>query len=738
MATNKRFPNSGKIDGKDFSQYFIENTWGSKESKEKMRAFRDAYKETYLPNFHLWTGMYSRAYEHMSMYLGSQNTHSEIEAKKLQRRSALTFNHIFRVINSIAGYFDQSQLGYSVQSTSPDESGTRTADILSDCLRNLCYRQDVYNKISTAVREACITGWSGLRAYVDYTPGVGMEINVRNLSWSNMIIDPWLTQRDLSDCGYIAIRSLLPRSKLVGMFPNKASEIMRLQAGPPEDPNFPWAPQARMPLLDKNRLNYTEMYRMVSTSKEFLFDPDTGDLTEWDGDDALFRRVRVMYPRVSLVKREVPAIEYGVMIQDQLMFFSENPYGCNCYPIQPFFAIFEPSFEVDRKIQSLVSIVADSQRAYNKRKNALLDILDTNLQSGVIYKEGAVVNPDSLYMIRAGHNICVKPQYAIPDAIQQVSPVDVPTSIFQATQDLETNINTLLGVNPEMFGQTQGGSEQPVEMSGVLYRMKQASALTGMQPFFSSVRDAQKHFGEILLKIIMANYTPQKYQEISKKEPTVELTMKNWAKYNIVVQEGLIENRNSNLEQKLALRQLGVPISTRSIIEDAPVYGKEDLIQYAEAQEQAQGEMQQLQIEKERMTIENLAQDLRSEAAKNQADALETLSSIGAKAAEKEEALARAQKIKADTVSQFASVLKQFSEAPPERLQMALQFMGQMLANVENSIEQKKVIVEHEADRAIEMRLPPQDLGEETQQQGAAPAMQPLDMGLGDVPQETM
>lgn len=698
-------------DGVDFINHFASKTWNSEKTSERIREFEYTYRDLFLPNFHLWSPLYAQAYQYMSMYLGDQLSASETQFKKEHRRNALVFNHIYRTINTIAGYFDQSQLGYSVQAVSPDDTSSITADILNDCLRRVCYQEDVYGKISNCVRETCITGWSGLRAYVD--PSAGNEIKVRNLSWSTMILDPWLTQKDLSDCGYIAIQSLLPRAKLASMYPNKADKIMRMVPATGLDSHFPWAPSNRMPIMDNNRLSYTEMYRMVLRPADHIYDPESGETVLWEGDRDKFRQIKKVYPKAKLISKPIPVIEYGIFIEQELVVFSENPYGCNCYPIQPFFAIFEPSFDVSRKIGSLVGIIADSQRAYNKRKNALLDILDTSLQSGLIYKEGSVVNPESLYMVRAGHNICIDRDSSIADSIQPYNSTEVPQSLFQATYDLETNINTLLGVNPEMFGQTQGGSEGPVEMSGVLYRMKQASAMTGMQPFFSSIREGQRLFGNVLLKMIQANYSPEKMAKIAKKEPTSELFNKEWVKFNIVVQEGLIENRNSSLEQKLALRQIGIPVSTRSIIEDAPIYGKSEMIQYAESQEQVQSQLQQLQIEKERQAIENLAQDLRSEAARNQAAALDTLSSIGIKTAEKEEVISRAQKTKADTVDKFVEVLKKFSEIPQDRLESALQFMSRMTEGVEQSIDEKKILSEIEADEAISMRLPTQDLSED-------------------------
>lgn len=697
-------------DGVDFLIHFSENTWNSKEQKERIAEFNKAYNGMYLPNFQYWSAMYSRAREHMGLYLGDQHSLGEIENKRLHRRNILTFNHIFRTINTISGYFDQSQLGYAVQSVSPDEVSNSTADILNDCLRRVCYNENVYGKISSCVRESCIAGWSGLRVYMDYSTGGGGEIKVKKTDWSNLVIDPFTTQRDLSDCSYIATQSVLPKAKLAAMYPNHADKIRFMKANMYDAHPFPWTPNSRISILDDTHLHYTEMYRMVLRSAKHVFDPDTRELVRWDGSKEEFLRLRQVYPKAKIVQKPIQAIEFGILIENELVHFEENPYGCDCYPIQPFFAIFEPSYDIDKRVQSLVSIIADSQKAYNKRKNAILDILDTNLQSGVIYKEGSVIDPESLYMIRAGQNICVERDSAIQDSIQQISPVDIPASLFQATHDLETNINTLLGVNPEMFGQTQGGSEGPIEMSGVLYRMKQASAMVGMQPFFSSVRESQKLFGTKILKMIQIHYSPDKMQQISKKEPTVEIFNQEWTKFNIVVEEGLIENRNSNLEQKLALRQLGVPISNRSILEDAPIYNKNEMILFAEQQEKVQAQIQEMQIEKERQAIENLAQDLRSEASKNQANALNALSAIGVNAAQKEESLARSQKTKAETVDKFAEVLKRFAEVPPERLEMALEFMNKMTEGVERSIDEKKQLVELEAGEAINMHLPPQDL----------------------------
>lgn len=700
-----------KDDGSEFVDHFASKTWANKDEADKLQEFKQMYNELYLPNFHIWTRMYARAYDHLALYCGDQMSPSEVEFKKNQRRSAFTWNHVYRNINTIAGYFEQTQLGYVVQSVSSDPNSTISADILNDCLRRVCYQEGVYRKISACVKDSAITGWSGLRAYVDHTPEGKGDIKVRQVLWNNMVIDPFFTQLDLSDCSYIAVRSLLPRAKLAAMFPDHAGLIMTMQANVTGDVKFPWSAESRaLSLNHPDTLNYTEMYRMILKPMPHIFNPVTKEAVPWSGDKQEFAVMKQIYPEVRVENMPVTTIEYGILVEDHLVKFAENPYNINIYPIQPFFAIFEPSYAVDRKVNSLVSIIGDAQRSFNKRKNAMIDIMDTSLQSGVIYKEGAVLNPESLYMMRAGHNICVDRDVPMGEAIQQITSTDLPPSIFQAIRDLENDMNTLLGVNPEMFGQVQGGSTSEVEVSGVLYRMKQASALVGMQPFYALVRESQQLFGTMLLKMIQANYPVSKMEQISKKPAPPEVMNAEWARFNVVLQEGIIENRNANLEQKLALRSLGVPVSSRAILEASPIYDKASMIQYAEQVEAQEAQLREIQMQKEIKTIESFEQDLRSEASKNQASALNTLSSIGLKVAEKEEALARAQKIKADSVSQFAKVVEIMSAVDPQKLEMALKFLSQMSRGVEQSIEEKKSLCEAEADDNIARRLPPQEL----------------------------
>lgn len=702
-------------DSLEFIDHFASKTWADKTQKERLDEFKRIYQDLYLPNFHIWSRMYSRAYEDLSLYCGDQIPPHELEVKRQQRRSALVWNHVYRNINTIAGYFEQTQLGYMVQAVSPDPTSTVAADILNDCLRRVCYQEGVYKKISACVKDAAITGWTGLRAYVDHTPQGKGDVKVKQVYWNNMVIDPLFTQLDLSDCSYIAVRSLLPRAKLAAMFPDQADIIMKVQANVAADMKFPWSAESRgaLYLQHPDTLNYTEMYRTVLRPEPHLYDSKTKESVRWQGDDDEFKVLKKFNPNLSIESMPVTTVEYGVLVEDQLVKFAENPYNINVYPIQPFFAHFEPSYAVDRKINSLVSVIADAQRSYNKRKNALLDILDTSLQSGVIYKEGAVKNPESLYMIRAGHNICIRRDVPITDAIQQITSTDLPSSIFQAIKDLENDMNILLGVNPEMFGQVQGGNNSEVEVSGVLFKMKQASALVGMQPFYSLIRESQHLFGNILLKMIQANYSVEKMQRISQKEAPPEVRNQEWAKFSIVLQEGLIENRNANLEQKLALKALGVPVDPKDLIESSPLYDKARMLEYVSRIEQEEAQIRKIQLQKEILTAENLAQDLQSEASKNQAQALNTLSSIGLKAAEKEEVLSRIQKTNADAVEKYAHILEMLASIPPEQLETGLNFMANMSQGLQTAIEEKKQLCEQEADEAIAHRLPPQDLSQD-------------------------
>jgi len=185
--------------------------------------------------------------------------------------------------------------------------------------------------------------------------------------------------------------------------------------------------------------------------------------------------------------------------------------------------------------------------------------------------------------------IAVKRGHSIQE-VQRLPQTDIPSGLFQLNQLFEQDIMEIPGVNTEMFGQP---SKDYLQEASLLAKMRQSSGLTLFQDLFDNYRLAKKMLGEVLIDKVISNYTPDKVSEIIGHPPAQEFYDKNFMKYKVQPEEGVLTDsqREMYYSQLLALKQLGAPISWDTIIAASPIQGqqaiKEAMAKDAQAQAQA-------------------------------------------------------------------------------------------------------------------------------------------------------
>ena len=171
--------------------------------------------------------------------------------------------------------------------------------------------------------------------------------------------------------------------------------------------------------------------------QDVLVDMRTGETAEWKGDRKRLQMIKAMEPGLEIIRKPVKTVELGVIVEGELIYYGEDPFGLADYPFVPFLAIFEPSYDLYTwKIQSLVRIVRDPQTELNKRRSKMVDIIDSQLNSGWIAKTGAVTNNASLYKSGNGQVIFLKPEAAMDD-VQRIQPPQIPESMFALEAEFE-------------------------------------------------------------------------------------------------------------------------------------------------------------------------------------------------------------------------------------------------------------------------------------------------------------
>lgn len=657
-------------DAKDFLATYKDKINSDPRLEKHQDVIKD-FGESYERAYQLWNTFYAEAYKDLSYYLGNQWSLEELAYLNNQRRSSFTYNKIRRLINLVQGYQRKNRLSTII---SPIENASEdTANLFSDVMQYVMQSADGYETISEAFKGALTTGISFISPYVDYrNDPVSGDIRFHHDSWNAVILDPFFTKRDLSDCGFVARRKFLSRTEVISLLPEKAQVIESLPYGSRDD-KFTYMPFSRAWGMQK-LLNYTEYWRTAWQTKEVLVDMQTGETKEWDGNKQRLRMFREMFPQIEVIKKPVRSVELGIIVEGELLYYGKDPNGLNDYPFVPFTAIFEPSYDLYTwKLQSLVRIVRDPQTELNKRRSKMVDIIDSQLNSGWVAKTNAVSNPSSLYKSGQGQVVFIKPEAQMTD-VQRLNPPGLDPSLFQLEAEFEKDIMEIAGVNSELFGMAENDK---IETAGILSKMRQSAGLVNLQDLFDGLRESQKLLGRKVLKLIQNNYTPEKIKLITKKDPTPEFYSKTFAQYDVIVEEGLLTDtqRQTQFAQYMSLKAMGVQIPDDLIVKNSNLHDKKELADYlakqAQAQQQAQQQAEQIELEKNAI----LAKSLDAKSQSDQALAAERLNKIQLDAAVSAERISRVEEERTAGVLNLIKAAKELEGMDMDQLMKAVNIL---------------------------------------------------------------
>lgn len=538
----------------------------------------------------------AEAYRDESYFLGNQWSLEELAYLNNQRRSSFTYNMIRRMVSLVDGIQRQNQLGIRV--TPIEDAAEPTADILTDTMQYVMQYGGGYDKKNDAFKDALIPGISFVSPWIDYRDDpVSGDIKFKVDQWNSAMWDPFYYEPDLSDCSFFSRRKYLSRTEVMSLLPDKEDIIAQLSYGTRDD-KFTYLPFARQWGLQK-LLNYTEYWRKVWKIKDVLVDTKTGEITEWKGNRERLAYLKVMFPHLEVIKKPVRTVELGIIVEGELLYYGEDPYGLDDYPFVPIYGgEFRPSYDLwTWKLQGLVRFVRDPQTELNKRRSKMVDMLDAQLNSGWIAKTGAVTNNSALFKSGNGQVIYLNKDATLDD-LRQLNAPDIPQGHFELMDSFERDIPNILGINPEMLGMPEN---QNVETAAILAKMRQAAGLVSLRGIFDQLAQSQKILGRKVLKLIQKNYTPEKIEFITKKKATPEFYSQAFARYDVIVEEGMLTDtqRQAQFTQALALRQMGFNIPESFIIKKSNMQDKHELNELLDAQAQQQAQALQDQQQKE-------------------------------------------------------------------------------------------------------------------------------------------
>lgn len=508
------------------------------------------------------------------------------------RRRTFNFNRIRRVVNMISGHQRRNRKSTIVIPI--ENADEMTADQFTKVLNWVNRQEGILETISESFQGSVITGMNLLQVWLDFrSDPVSGNIKVDNCSYNSFLIDPYFRKADLSDCNALWKRSYINKQEAISLLPDKTDIIMGLYGQDNRDGKFQFLPESYSYGV-KNLLSYDEFYYRDYRTQRMLIDTENGETTEWRGNEE--DRLKLFlesYPTVTMVEQQVPTVKLAIVLQGKVVYDGPNPLGIDQYPFVPVWSYYRPEMPYfENRIQGVVRGLRDAQFLYNRRRVIELDILESQVASGFIYKEDSLVNPKDIFMSGQGKGIALKGEAQMTD-VQQILPPQIPPSMIQLSELLAQEISQISGVNEELLGSAND------EKAGVLSMLRQGAGLTTLQGLFDNLDRAQKQLGEIMIEIIQNNFTPGKVKKIlNGEEPARQFNDKAFGKYGCAIEEGLNTTTQKQMQfaQLLQLREIGVPIPDSVLLDACTIQDKVKLVQaIQQQQEQAQQQQQQQQ-----------------------------------------------------------------------------------------------------------------------------------------------
>ncbi len=555
-----------------------------------LQEFDTYYNEAY----YAWDPFYPEAERDLRFYLGDQWDEQEKRQLFQEGRNSFVFNRIRPVVDFITGYQRQHR---TASVFVPFEDGDqKTADQYTQCMSHVMNNNDGYRWISDCFSGAIKTGWNLLSIWVDYRRDVvNGDIKFAREPYNGFIVDPYFSQLDFSDCGYILRRKYLGVDHVASLLPGLEQEVWALhQMGWERDDKFTWLPYQRQP-NGQDLMAYNEFYLQKWRNVDVIVDEETGEYRDWPGDKKSLNAFVGQFPQIKVVKKPQRYMEMHAIVNDHVMKTEMDPYDLNEYPFVPFVAIFESeSDQWGLKVQSSIRSMVDPQRESNRRRSQMIDIMDSQINSGWIAREKSVINPRSLFQTSQGKVIWTR-EDSPPDALTKIPPAQLPPSMFQLQELFDKDIKDTFGINDAAFGEMESANE-----SGVMQLIRQSAALANKQELFDNLRYAQKCVTHKCMKIIQT-WTPEKIQRILGEPPTEQFYNNDLAMYDIDIQEGLITTtqKQQYFRQLIDLKNLDVPVTASMLAKAAPIQGKseynEELAKNEQEQQQQAQEAKALQ-----------------------------------------------------------------------------------------------------------------------------------------------
>lgn len=576
-----------------------------------------------------------------NFFIGQQWDPNDMALLQAQRRPALTINKIISTIGNVLGEQIQNRTDISFQPRSG--APVQTAETLTKVFRQIADSNQLDWKRSDMFCDGIITSRGFLDVRLDFTDSMMGEVRIENVNPKNVMIDPdaedydpdtwndvfvtkWMTWQDISllysqdDAEYLKTRG-------TSFFPYGYDSIERERDrfGFYYNKGYYMGPWDQAEVIRNIRV-IERQYKKLDTQAHFV-DLQTGDMRpipdSWDKD-----KIGMVAQQFGLgiTKKMVKRIRWCVTADNIVLHDDWSPY--KHFTIVPYFPYFRRG-----KTVGLVENLLGPQEYLNKVTSQELHVINTTANSGWIVQTGKLRNMsiEELEQRGAETGLVLEVEGSPGDVVTKINPNQTPSGLDRFSYKAEEHIKTISGVSDYQTGNAREDvSAKAVAMNqsrGALNMSKPMDGIARTDYLLArNILDiVQEYYIEPRLMNIVMNRVTGDMAQVPVNQPdpatgaiTNDLTI---GEYDVVVSSTPHREtlEDSQFEQAVALRELGVKIPDETLIENSRLNKRSDIIK--QMRDAAQSPEQQYQQQMVKMQAELELANLKAEAARVEADA---------------------------------------------------------------------------------------------------------------------
>lgn len=559
------------------------------------------------------------------------------------KRPALTINKVLITMASVWGeqIETRSETVYRPRTGAPSgnaEALTKLYRFISDQNQLNWVRSEVFADGSVTSR-----GYYDVR--LDFAKNVAGDIKITKLNPKNVLPDPDASEYDSEDWGDVIVTTWMTADDIALYYNEEDAKVLAERAESAWIYGFDSIDDG----LDRfggnsaiianlstdmraqsRNIRVIERQHKVLIKRKYFVNPRTGmklpipdDYTPGQADE-IARRGQLMITS-DVGKR----IRWTVTADDFVLHDDWSPY--DHFTVIPYF----PIFRYGRTI-GLVENLLDPQELLNKTLSQELHVVNTSANSGWKVRSGSLLNLtlEELEEVGAKTGIVIETQGDPEKDVVKIQPNQIPSGLERISFKAEGFIKSISGRGDSVMGLDRA------DVSGKAIGEKKESSDATLRKALDNLERSDWLLARNILAIVQNYYTDPRILNITKDDLTGEMESVNFnmpdpetgeilndlslGAYDIVITSQAAKRtlEESQFEQASGMRELGIPIPDKYLIQNSNLVDKTKII--AEMEKQAQSPEALLKAKNELLQTQLQTANLRAEGSKMEAEALQS------------------------------------------------------------------------------------------------------------------